>query len=119
MDINIQGRTKEACSKHIMPERDALQVLEGRWKINILVEISFGPRRFKEIAHGVKGITDKVLSAELKDLEANKIISRTVKETFPPVVEYEITEHGKTLFRVIQELGMWGRTHRKVIMEKD
>lgn len=111
---HIQGE----CSKVILPVRDALEVLNGRWKIQILISISFGTKRFKQISKEVNGITDKVLSKELKDLETNQLIRREVFDTFPPTVEYSITSHGKSLQKVIDELRTWGISHRKKIIGK-
>lgn len=117
--MDTQVRTKETCSKHILPVKDALDVLNGKWKISIIVHLSFdGAKRFNQLAKELSGITDKVLSKELKYLEANKIITRTEYDAFPPIVEYSITPHGKSLFNVISELSLWGNTHRKLIMDK-
>ena len=110
--------THKACQNAIMPVRDALEVLNGKWKLPILIALSFGTRRFKQISKEVNGITDKVLSKELKDLEANQLIKREVYDTFPPTVEYSITPHGKSLENVIDELRNWGMSHRKKIIGK-
>jgi DNA-binding HxlR family transcriptional regulator len=64
----------------------------------------------------VNGITDKILSKELKSLEINKLIKREVYDTFPPTVEYTITAHGMSLEKVMDELHYWGLAHRKKIM---
>ncbi len=98
--------------------KDALEALEGKWKLLILFALSGGPKRFKQIAHEVGGITDKVLSKELKALEANELIKRQVYDTFPPTVEYAITPHGLSLEKVMEELHYWGLSHRKKIIGK-
>lgn len=95
---------------------DALEALEGRWKLLILFALSSAPKRFNQLAKEVNGITDKTLSKELKSLEANKLIKRDVFDTFPPTVEYSITTHGKSLEKVIDELHYWGLAHRKTII---
>ena len=66
----------------------------------------------------VGNITDKALSKELKDLEMNKLVNRAVYVTFPPTVEYSITQHGITLEKVVRELAVWGELHRKKIIGK-
>ena len=104
------------CPKTALSIKDALEALEGRWKLLILFSLSAGPRRFKQISKDVAGITDKTLSKELKSLEGNKLIKRQVYETFPPTVEYSITPHGKSLEKVMDELHYWGLAHRKEIM---
>jgi DNA-binding HxlR family transcriptional regulator len=60
-----------------MPVKDALDGLHGRWKMPIIIAVSFGSKRFNEIAREVPGITDKTLSKELKHLEVNQLLSRT------------------------------------------
>ncbi|SHF99678.1 winged helix-turn-helix transcriptional regulator [Flavobacterium aquidurense] len=106
----------EECLAALRPVRDALEVLNGRWKLPILIALSNRPKRFKEISKDINGITDKMLSKELKDLEINKLVTRTVYDTFPPTVEYARTEHSHTLYNVIGALNEWGILHRKEII---
>lgn len=110
--------TKGGCPKNMLSIKDALEALEGRWKLLILFSLSSGSKRFTQIAKDVSGITDKTLSKELKSLEANQLVKREVYDTFPPTVEYTITTHGKSLERVIEELHYWGLAHRKKIIGK-
>jgi DNA-binding HxlR family transcriptional regulator len=98
--------------------KDALEAVEGKWKLLILFSLSGGPKRFKQISKEVTGITDKTLSKELKSLEANKLIVRAVYDTFPPTVEYTITPHGLSLENVIDALHFWGLAHRKEVIGK-
>ncbi len=104
------------CKRLILSVNDALDVLSGRWKLLILVSLNFGNKRFTQISKDLNGITDKMLSKELKELELNKLITRTVYDTFPPTVEYAITEHGLTLKQVFRELEKWGIKHRQEII---
>lgn len=110
--------TKGGCPKTMLSIRDALEAVEGRWKLLILFSLSEGPKRFKQISRAVGGITDKTLSKELKSLEANKLVTRAVYDTFPPTVEYTITPHGMSLEKVIDELHFWGLSHRKEVIGK-
>lgn len=98
--------------------RDALEVLNGIWKLPILVSLTGGAKRFKQIAKDVEGISDKMLSKELKELELNCLVTRTVYDTFPPTVEYTVTEHTKTLNALMLALRDWGAVHRKQIIGK-
>ncbi len=116
--VKIKKHTAGECTQATMAVRDALDVLNGKWKLPIIVALSFGTRRFKEIAKEVSGISDKVLAKELKDLEMNQLIKRTVYDSFPPTVEYCITAHGRSLDSVIEELKDWGILHRKKIIGK-
>jgi DNA-binding HxlR family transcriptional regulator len=104
------------CAEYIVPVRDALDVLYGRWKLPIIISLTFGSRRFKQIIEEIPGLTDKSLSKELKELEANQLITRKVHDSFPPRVDYSITEHGRSLEKVINELRNWGKDHRKKII---
>jgi len=107
--------TSAECKSILLPVRDALQVLNGKWKIPIIAALTFGPKRFREIAREVHGITDRMLSKELKELEMNQLVRRTVYDSFPPTVEYAITPHGDSLKKLIEELKEWGIKHRKKI----
>ena len=112
------GRTHEGCTKALIPVRDALDILSGKWKLPIILALSFGNRRFSELARQVQGITDKMLSKELRELEMNELVKRTVYDTVPVVVEYSMTPYGKTLEKLIEELQVWGAKHRKRIIKK-
>ncbi len=102
----------------ILTVRDALEALHGKWKLPILVSLTSGSKRFKEISKAMNGITDRMLSKELKELEADQLIQRTVHDSFPQKVEYTITAHGLSLETVITSLQNWGIQHRKKIIGK-
>ncbi|KEQ30952.1 HxlR family transcriptional regulator [Pedobacter antarcticus 4BY] len=105
--------------KEVMAVHDAMDVLSGKWKISIISSICFyNKRRFSDILVDVKGISNKMLSKELKELEINKLIKRTVLETQPISVQYQLTEYGRTLQTIINSLADWGKAHRKVIIGK-
>ena len=96
--------------------QDSMDVLSGKWKISILSSICFySKRRFSDILADIEGISNKMLSKELKELELNKLIKRTVMDTQPVTVLYELTKHGLSLKTIIEELTDWGIRHRKEI----
>lgn len=98
---------------------DTMELLSGRWKIIIMTTLYLGGKmRFNEIRNSIPRITGRVLSKDLKFLESHKIVSRTVKDTSPITVEYELTEYGKTLDSVFRALTEWGINHRKKIIGK-
>lgn len=109
---------KGGCPKTMLSIKDALEAVEGRWKLLILFSLAERPKRFTQIAREVNGITDKTLSKELKSLEENKLILREVYDAFPPAVEYSITPHGMSLEKVLDELHFWGLAHRKKVIGK-
>jgi len=113
-----EERTHSTCTSMILPVRDALDVLSGKWKLPIIISLSFGNKRFKQIAKEIPNITDKMLSKELRDLEMNQLVKRTVYDSVPVIVEYSMTNYGKSLEKVIAELGKWGMQHRKRIIGK-
>jgi DNA-binding HxlR family transcriptional regulator len=105
--------TQSECTGVLLPVRDALDVLSGKWKLPIIISLSFGTKRFTQIARDIPSITDKMLSKELRDLEMNDLVKRTVHDTMPVVIEYSMTPYGKSLQKVIEELRAWGLQHRK------
>ncbi len=105
------------CTRHLLPLMDTMEVLSGRWKFVILLALWFGGKmRFRQLQKAIPGITGKVLSKELKDLEENGILTRTVLATAPVSVEYELTDYGRTLDKVIFELRAWGVEHRRKVL---
>lgn len=114
------GSPCEDQSHKMLAMRDAMDVLGGKWRLPIVGILSFkGKMRFTEILRGVPGIGAKMLSKELQDLEANQLLTRTVKQTKPITVEYEITDYGRTLIGLINEIVNWGLAHRERIMKSD
>lgn len=106
------------CTKMILPVKDALDILSGKWKLQIILSLSFGKKRFKQIQREIPGLTPKMLSKELKELEINGLAERHVYDTLPVSVEYELTSYGETLKPLIAELHKWGTKHRKRIIAR-
>ncbi|ANI89020.1 HxlR family transcriptional regulator [Arachidicoccus ginsenosidimutans] len=105
--------------KRMRSVQDAMDALNGKWKISIISSICcYGKRRFSDILNDVEGISNRMLSKELKELEINQLIKRSVLETQPITVQYELTEHGNTLQTIISNLSDWGVVHRKKIVGK-
>lgn len=104
------------CGKFLLSVRDTMDILNGKWKIPIIGSLRFGKKRFKELQRDLDGITAKMLSKELRDLEINQLVVRTVYDTKPVTVEYEITEYGRTLDKVLFEIADWGAKHRTTMM---
>ena len=106
----------EACTQSIAAVRDTLYVLSGKWKLPIIIALSTGPRRFKDLQRSLADITPKILSKELKELELNEFVTRTVYATSPVTVEYELTKYSQSLNKIIGEMREWGLQHRKRMM---
>ena len=107
--------SNEACQSALGAVQDALYVLNGKWKLPVIIALNEGNKRFGEIQKNVAGIAPKVLSAELKNLELNGFVIRRVYNEFPVLVEYELTEYSNSLENVITALKDWGVQHREKI----
>ena len=109
--------TEDGCKVKLRAVQDTLDILKGKWKISIISSLSFGKRRFMELQREVEGIGAKMLSKELQELEINGLVSRKVCDTKPITVEYELSDYGKTLQSIINEMIDWGLNHRSNIIE--
>lgn len=90
-----------------------LSLISGKHKMVILYCLmEFGPVRFNQMKRYLKTISDRTLSANLKELEADQLIHREEYPQIPPKVEYSLTERGKSLMAVLDQLCIWGETHR-------
>lgn len=119
--INDNGILREAnCSEELMAMRDSLDVLGGKWKLMILRFLTNRTHQtihFKKMQREIGGISAKMLSKELKELETNLLVSRTEQNTKPATVAYAITEYGKSVLPVTETLVNWGITHREKIIQ--
>jgi len=107
------------CSKNMLALQDTLHIVNGKWKLAIIFSLNESTKRFKELQRDIGKITGKMLSQELKDLEMNELVKRTVLDTKPVTVEYELTSYGNSLEQVIDQLVNWGIKHRKRIVKKE
>lgn len=109
----------KACPNTLRAIQDALGVLNGKWRIAIIGSLNMtGKMRFMDLKREVRGVAAKMLSKELRDLELNELVKRTVYDSKPVTIEYELTPYGKTLEKVIIEIANWGLEHRKRILKK-
>ena len=96
----------------------AADLLSGRWKLIILYKLGKGPLRFSELKRIIPGITDRMLTLHLKELEQSDLISRTVYAEVPPRVDYRLSSSAELLIPVWQQLEHWGLTHKQSQAEK-
>lgn len=108
---------KLECDSSLKNVLDALYVLNGRWKLPVVLSLVQKSKRFNEIQNELSGISPKVLANELKHLEQNEFIKRNVYPTTPVTIIYEATEYSLTLKNVLHELGAWGEQHRERIKQ--
>jgi DNA-binding HxlR family transcriptional regulator len=103
------------CKAKLGAIADALYAIGGKWKLRIIVALMEGHKRFNELQRVIDGISAKVLSAELKELELNGFVKRNVHTGIPVVVEYELSEYSDTLEDVLDSLSTWGAMHREQV----
>lgn len=107
--------TTDSCKKARLAIQDTLDVVGGKWKLVLLTLLIQEKRGFRELTR-VAGITPRILSKELQELEQHGLISRTVKETRPITVEYAATPYCATLKEVLDAMHKWGMGHRAKVM---
>ncbi|MNW28513.1 putative HTH-type transcriptional regulator YtcD [compost metagenome] len=90
-----------------------LKVIGGKWKPVILCHLTDGTKRFGELRRDMPGITQKMLTQQLRELEDDGIIHRKVYSQVPPKVEYSLTEYGSTVRDLLDVMAMWGSRHQK------
>ena len=110
---------KVCSSQFVLAINDTMNVISGKWKLPIIGTLMFGKKRFKDMEREIPKINPRMLSKELKDLEANGIVMRTVHNTTPVKIEYELTKSGKTLNKVLESMVEWGLQHRETVLAED
>jgi DNA-binding HxlR family transcriptional regulator len=106
------------CGGKLSSVKETMKVINGKWKLLILISISSGNKRFGEIERSIPGISSKVLAKELIDLQNHKLIKRVVYDGVPVAVEYTLLPYADSLKKVIRALSEWGENHRKKISRK-
>ncbi|WP_343624140.1 helix-turn-helix domain-containing protein [Flavobacterium lindanitolerans] len=104
------------CQVRMQAISDTMSLLSGKWKFHILGTLIEGNTLgFMDLLREINGIGTKMLSKELQDLEVNNLVNRKVMNTKPITVEYSITEYGKTLSPLIDEMAKWGIDYRRKV----
>jgi len=99
--------------------QDALDIISGRWKMQIIALLCNGEFRYSELEKGLPKISPRMLSKELKDLEINELVVRKVYDSLPVKVTYKLADYGYTLVPLIIELTNWGKAHREKIIQEN
>jgi len=90
------------------PVEATLGIIGGKWKADILHHLVEGPRRFNQLRRLLPGVTQRMLTLQLRELEADGIVKRTVYAQVPPRVDYELTEAGRTIIPILVSMRDWG-----------
>lgn len=109
--------TVESCARSKMAIRDTLDIVGGKWKLVLITVLRSGAKGFNELSREA-GISPRILSKELQELEINGLVSREVHNTKPVTVTYQLTEYSQTLNKVLQAMEQWGFQHRNKIVRK-
>lgn len=109
---------KKKFKEKIKAIQDTMYVLGGKWKLPIILSIHDGNKRFNEISNSIPKITNRVLSKELKHLEENLLIKRTVVDDYPVRIEYTVTDYCFGIEKVVKPMEEWGKDHHKKIKQE-
>jgi DNA-binding HxlR family transcriptional regulator len=107
----------EQVSGHACALTEVVDRVSGKWAIGILVAAAAGPIRFTELERAVEGISRRMLTLTLRNLERDGLLIRTVYPTVPPKVEYELTEIARELHESLAALTAWAERHRTSIAQ--
>ncbi len=97
------------------PLEATLDVIGGKWKLYLLWHLREETKRYGELKRSTKGITEKMLIQQLRELESDRLVERKVYPEIPPKVEYSLTPYGKTFVPILRLLNSWGLDHIKKI----
>jgi DNA-binding HxlR family transcriptional regulator len=100
------------------PVAATVAVIGGKWKPTILFNLKDGPRRFNELRRLIPDITQRMLTMQLRALEKDGLVMRTVHERIPPRVDYAFTEKGWTLGPILEAMAEWGEQHAEPVRSK-
>lgn len=101
------------CNSKTDPVSITLKAIGGKWKPVILWHLNNGTHRFNELQKNISGITQKMLTQQLRELEHDGLIERKVHPVVPPKVEYSLTKYGKSFQEVLRVMAEWGEKHRR------
>jgi DNA-binding HxlR family transcriptional regulator len=113
MGTKVTTGEPDSCENNCKPVAEVLNQIAGKWTIFVITHLSGGPMRFSELKRETGGISQKVLTATLRDLERNGFVTRKVTPTIPPRVDYELTEMGHELREPLATIRTWADANRE------
>ncbi len=108
-------RTPNVLSQHC-PSNSVLKMVAGKWRVLVLYALRGEKRRYSDLQRSVGGISQKMLTQTLRDLERNGLVERTVYPVVPPHTEYALTPLGESLEEVVHGLGTWAQDHMEAVL---
>lgn len=118
MDTNKGNRRHTSYTRPACPVEATLELIGGKWKGIVLYYLLDGKMRFSELMRAIGCVTQRMLTKQLRELEACGLINRIVYAEVPPRVEYELTKEGKSLKHIIMSLKKWGETHAGRLLDQ-
>ncbi|MDG0811254.1 winged helix-turn-helix transcriptional regulator [Cohnella rhizosphaerae] len=109
METNAETAAERKC-----PIETVIQLLGGKWKPLILWHLLDAAKRFSELEKLIPEVTQKMLAQHLRELEADKLVTRTIYPSVPPKVEYALSDYGKTMVPVLETMCAWGENHNRL-----
>lgn len=109
METNAETAAERKC-----PIETVIHLLGGKWKPLILWHLLDSTKRFSELEKLIPEVTQKMLAQHLRELEADKLVTRTIYPSVPPKVEYALSEYGKTMVPVLETMCAWGENHNRL-----
>ena len=107
MNEQKNAKTLPAC-----PVETTLSLIGDKWKVLILRDLMPGTKRFGELKKSIGSVSQKVLTAQLRDMESNGLVTRTVYPEVPPRVEYSLTALGRSLKPILDAMWNWGESYK-------
>lgn len=120
MDTNGKAQPKKRHTSYVLPAcpvEATLELIGGKWKGIVLFYLLDGKLRFSELKRKIGCVTQRMLTKQLRELEASGLVKRTVYAEVPPRVEYELTKEGESLKPILNSLKKWGETRGMKLLE--
>jgi DNA-binding HxlR family transcriptional regulator len=105
------------CKRAAVPMTEVLSRIGSKWTVYVIISLTTGPMRFSELKRRIEGVSQKMLTATLRDLEEDGFVTRKVTPTIPPRVDYELTEMGLELRKPLAAVGEWARKNSERVAE--
>ena len=112
----IAAKDSQVLCREVLSIGDTMDVLRGKWTVEILTAILCGNTRFKDILTAIHGLSDKVLTERLRQMVDDRLIEKHECRGYPPRVEYRLTDHGKRLYVIVYRMTEWGTEHRRLML---
>lgn len=115
MENSVNTSSVPAKELPACPVETTLMLIGDKWKVLILRDLLTGTKRFGELKKSLSGVSQKVLTAQLRDMESSGLLERTVYPEVPPRVEYTLTKLGESLKPILDSMKDWGESYKSKI----